>query len=132
MAQPRAIVPERGVRPGHNDAGSAIPAKRLLTLDAAAGVDGVELANAATDPAAGVSMESIPSNRTGNRQIAGKAVVTAGAGGLAIGDNVTSDATGQGIATVTTGNTIHGVCVAAAAAGDDAEVDLDVKPTVVP
>lgn len=132
MPQPRAIVPESGIRPGRNDDASPIGKYRLVTYDAAGGTDHVELATNATALAGGVTMEAIPAGRAGNVQREGKSPVVAGAGGIAIGDRVTADAAGGAVATVTSGNVVHGVCVAAAAATEIGEIELSGADTRVP
>lgn len=130
MPEARRTVPESGVRPGLNDAGSAIAPNLLLTYDAAAGTNGVQLATTALVVPAGVSMESIPSLRTGDRQVDGVATVLTGAGGVNPGDQVTSDATGGGIATTTAGDSVHGIALTVSAAGETMELDLNPRPTV--
>lgn len=130
MPQSRRIVPESGVRPGLNDDVAAIGDKLLVTYDAAAGTAGVELATTNLVRAAGVTMESIAPGRHGNVQREGKAVAIAGTGGVAIGDQITADGSGRGIATTTAGDTIHGEAVTAAALDEDFELELSARATV--
>lgn len=130
MSQPRAIVPDSGVRAGFNAAVTAIGKGRLVTYDAANGTEACKLATAATDSSYGLTMEEIAPSRAGNVQKAGKGICIAGAGGVSPGANITSDAAGGGIITTTAGNQIFGVCVSAAAAGLEFELDLDARPTV--
>lgn len=130
MPQARRIVPESGIRPGFNDDVAAIGKNRLVTYDAAAGAQGVQLATTNIVPAAGVTMEAIQPNRSGDVQREGKGVAIAGTGGVAIGDNVTADASGRGIATVVAGDTIHGVAITAAAIDEEFEIELSARATV--
>lgn len=61
--------------------------------------------------------------RAGTVAVGGASKVIAGAGGLALGALVTSDATGGGI-TATTGTIVLGICTTAAAATNIATVDM--------
>jgi hypothetical protein len=52
-------------------------------------------------------------------------ILTAGSGGVAIGDRVTSDGAGKGIATTTEDDSVAGI--AATAAAEDADFEIDIR-----
>jgi hypothetical protein len=117
-------IPDGGIRAGRNDT-TLIAAKRLVKYDTGNGI-AVALATAATDKLVGVTMESIDTDRCGDVQVAGKAILTAGSGGVARTNRITSDGSGKGIVTTTQGNTIAGVALTDADADEDFEIDLEI------
>jgi hypothetical protein len=115
-------VPDGAIRAGFNDS-TSIAAKRLVKYDTGSSLS-VALATAATDKFVGVTMEAIAQNRSGDVQVAGRAILTAGSGGVARGDRVTSDGSGKGIATTTEDNTVAGEALTDADADEDFEIEL--------
>jgi hypothetical protein len=84
----------------------------------------VVVATAATDKILGVSNQvGFPANDTGDYITEGEAEVTCG-GVVAIGDYLTSNATGQAIATTTAGNVVRAIALQAGVAGDVINVQL--------
>lgn len=113
-------VPDGAIRPGFNDeASTAIPAKRLVIHDAAAGQDGVAVGAAATAPFVGVTMAAIAAQTRGDVQVEGEAILTAGSGGVTVGAKVTSAAAGKGIITTTDNHHVAGQALTAAAEDED-------------
>jgi hypothetical protein len=132
MPQLLRQVPEDGIVPGLNFAGAAIAAKRLVGYDAANGRDAVALAATATTKFVGVTMEEIPaavsSLAVGARDVQAKGVGILTAGGVvAIGDRITADSSGKGIATTTEDNTVAGEAVTAAS-GDTVDFMIRLTP----
>lgn len=129
--QARAIVPDQAVRAGKNsDANNDIPAKRLVKLDGANGTDAVALATAATDKLVGVTMETIgKGGKFGDVQVAGRAVVTAGAA-IAIGDRITAGASGKAAVWAPAPGTNHSFAGTAmsAASGDGVDFEMELQP----
>lgn len=129
--QARAIVPEGSVRPGkNNDANNDIASKRFVKLDAANGTDAVATATAATDKILGVTMETIgKGGKVGDVQVAGRAVVTAGAA-IAIGDRITAGAAGKAAVWAPgagVNNSIAGTAMSAAS-GDGVDFECELMP----
>jgi hypothetical protein len=123
MPEARQIVPDGAVRAGLNTSGVTIPKHRIVrdhTL-----TDAIQIATAATQNPKGISMQQILADVTGDVQVAGKAVLEAGAA-VAKGDLLTSDGSGRGIATTTPGNFVIGKAVTATitGAGDLIEVEM--------
>lgn len=122
--QLKAQVPDGGIRPGLNDeAATAITAKRLVAIGTTAEI-GILIAATATAKFAGVATEEIAVGRVGNVQKAGVAILTAGTGGVAIGDRITAEAGGKGIATTTEDNTVAGEAMTVAAEDEDFMIEL--------
>mgnify|MGYP001610299238 CR=1 FL=1 len=125
-------IPETGIVPGLNFAGADIAAKRLVGYDGANGRNAVALAATATTKLVGVTLETIPaavsSVAVGARDVQryGEGILTAG-GVVAIGDRITADASGKGIATTTEDNTVAGEAISAAS-GDG--VDFMIRLTL--
>lgn len=131
MPQPRAIVPDSSVRGCKNaDANNDIPAKRIVKFDGSNGVDAVALATAATEKYVGVTMETITKgSKWGDVQVAGRAVVTAGVA-IAIGDRITSGASGKAAVWAPAGgtnNSVLGVAMSAAS-GDGVDFECELWP----
>lgn len=125
MPEPRAIVPEKGIRPGRNSTGSDI-AKSVAVQLVAAGTEDpnqVQLPSGAGVAIYGVTMGPIKNGQIGDLQVEGRTRLLAGAGGLAVGNKVAITTAGAGVLAVT-GNIVVGICVAAAAAASIAEVEL--------
>lgn len=125
MPQPRAIIPESGVRPGLNKTGVDIASRRIVKLKANGDVDEIILCeDADLDVPYGVTLETIKSGYTGDVQIAGKAIVQASAA-IGTGAAVTSTTGGKAVATTTGGDYLLGLAVSAAGADLDLfEVEL--------
>lgn len=120
----REYVVGGGIVPGVNLTGSTIPAKRIVKYDAANGKHAVALATAATDKFVGITENDIPTSNTGDLRRMGKQILTSG-GTVSIGDRITSDGSGKGIATTTEDNSVIGEAVTATTGADqDFEVRL--------
>lgn len=116
-------------------AGADLSGSQFLIVKSNTAVeDGMVLASAATDEFIGVSMDKPASGEWGAVAMmskGGKAPVRYG-GTVARGDKLTSNASGQAIATTTAGNKVLGLAVKAGVSGDIGEVDLGAGPSVVP
>jgi Uncharacterized conserved protein (DUF2190) len=124
MPQLKRQVPDGAIIPGLNSSVSDIAAKRIVKGDAANGEHGVALSTAATDKFRGITMETLVAGRLGDVQKAGMGILTAG-GVVAIGDRITSDGSGKGIATTTEDNTVIGEArTAATGDGVDFQIEL--------
>jgi hypothetical protein len=131
MTTLRSITQPNYHRTGINFGVTDIPAKRIVKVDPAGGVDSILLDAAATTPIAGVTTEIIYAGKSASYQKDGKVVVTAGAA-VAIGDGLTSDGSGRAIK-ATAGNMILGRAVTLATTlGDDIEVELGAQGNVTP
>jgi hypothetical protein len=104
--EPRAIVPEWGIRRGTNGSGVAIPAYTIVVLTAA---ETIAAASVATQNLVGVTMHAIAAGATGDIQVAGKAKVIAGAALTTPGTKLTTDATGRAVAATIAAGTVVGV-----------------------
>lgn len=125
MPEPRAIVPDKSIRPGRNTSGADI-AKGVFVQLVAAGTEDpnqVQLPTGAGGKVYGVTMNGIKNGSIGDIQIEGRAKLLAGAGGLAVGQDVATTTAGAGVAAAT-GNIVAAQCVVSAAAGVVAEVEL--------
>lgn len=111
-------------RSGRN-LGAAVSKGYLLTKNTSA-ANAVELANSATDLPAGICVEAMAASGVARSfQITGRADCVCGAA-VAIGDRITSDASGRGIAATADSQSIWGVAnTATSAAGETFELDLD-------
>lgn len=117
MAEPTAIVPDKGIRPGLNETGSAIGKELFVKTVAGSNPDSVEVAGAG-EQVKGVSVEQIEANGDrGDVQVEGMARVTSGAA-VARGANVAADAAGKAV-TAGTGDIVAGVARSAAAGADE-------------
>lgn len=126
MPQLRSIYADGGVRAAVNNTVSDIVGKRLVRRHTA--VDSVQLPAAATNALLGVTLSTLKANGGhGDVQIRGKAILTAGVGGVAIDSPVTGDAAGKGVI-ATAGQPSIGRAVTAAAADADFEIELDSSP----
>lgn len=126
MPEPRRIVPDRGIRPGKNSTGADIAKNVAVQLTPAAASDPnlIRLPNAAGERIFGVTMSVIKNGQIGDVQCEGRCVLLAGAGGLAVDQKVAVTVAGAGVNAATATHQIIGTCVAAAAAGEYAEVEL--------
>jgi hypothetical protein len=125
MPEPRAIVYDKGIRPGLNSTGADI-AKSVFVQLVAAGTEDpnqVQLPSGAGVAIYGVTMGIIKNGQIGDIQVEGRAKLLAGAGGLAVGGKVATTTAGAGVTAATT-NIVVAKCVAAAAAASIAEVEL--------
>lgn len=125
MSQLKRQVPDGAIIPGLNSGVVDIAAKRLVKYDAANGENGCALATLATDKFKGVTQETLVAGRLGNLQKEGMTILTAG-GVVAIGDRITSDGSGKGIATTTEDNTVAGEAVTAAS-GDTVDFQIELR-----
>ncbi len=135
MPEPRAIVPEKGIRAGKNSSGADI-AKAVFVQLVAAGTEDpnqIQLPAGAGQEVYGVTMNGIKNGQNGDVQTTGRARVLAGSGGLAVGQKVAATTAGAGVNAVT-GNIVVGICAVAAVAGQVAEVELvgAVQSRIVP
>lgn len=135
MAEPRAIVPEKGIRPGYNGTGSDL-AKYVAVAVTAAGQDDpteIELP-AAGGKIYGVVVSSkvrvdvtpdvgIPNGEVGDIQVEGRVPMLVGTGGVAVGNAVAVDAAGAAVVAAS-GNIVIGEAVTAAADTEFAEIEL--------
>lgn len=123
MPEARQIVPDGGVRAGLNTSGSTIPKHRIVrdhTL-----TDSIRICTDANQFPKGVSMQAIVADVTGDVQVAGKAVIEAGAA-VAKDALVGSDSVGRAIAITDPGDFVVGRAVTATTTGvgDLIEVEM--------
>lgn len=100
---------------------AALPFGVIVKLNSA---QQIVLATSATDTIIGIMAEAVTAGRTGNvrlRNAAGTSNVVLG-GTVAIGDALTSTATGTAITTVTAGNQVIGYAIEAGVAGQVIEI----------
>jgi len=129
MAEPRAIVPDKGIRPGLNSTGSDI-AKCVAVAMAAGGTEDpteIEL------PAAGGKIygivksgtltTGIPNGQIGDIQVEGRAPCLVGSGGVTNGDDLAVTTAGA-VVVATTGDIVIGKAMITAAAAAYTEVEL--------
>lgn len=122
MPEPRAIVPDKGVRGCYNETGSTLPAKRFVSLNTS-GTQPRSVALTGDDAAAyGVTMQDIPNLAWGDVQVEGTAIMTAG-GTIGIGLGVSSAASGVP-KVADSGSVINGKAITAGATSTDMEVEL--------
>ncbi len=132
MAEPRSIVPEKGIRPGLNSTGSALAKNVFVALAADGDPPTIELATAG-GPVYGVVVASqvrvnvtpdvgIPDGEIGDIQVEGRAVVLA-AGAIPVGSLVMATATGAVIVATST-NTPIGKAVTTGVDTEFLEVEL--------
>jgi len=122
MAQPTAIVPDKGIRPGYNETGTIIAKSILVKKVAGTDDDSVAVAGDGEN-VFGATMQAIGLLARGDVQVDGQAIVTAGAA-VAAGAEVTANSAGRAI-TAVSGDYICGLASTAAAAdGDAIEVEL--------
>lgn len=136
MAEPRAIVPNKGLRPGKNSTGSDIAKHVFVDIDPAGGDDphDIELPQAAGGTAYGVVVSSkvregvspdvgIPNGEIGDIQVEGFVPCLVGAGGVTQGDALQVTTAGA-VITAATGDIVVGIARITAAAGEFTEVEL--------
>ena len=115
MAEPRAIVPEKGIRPGKNSTGSAIAKHVCVELVADLDPPTIALASAGAT-IYGVVVSStvrvdvspdvgIPNGQIGDIQVEGRVPILS-AGAIPIGSSVMATATGAVIVATATNNVI--------------------------
>lgn len=123
--QNSAIVPDKGIRAVKNSTGSTLAANVLVSIVAAGTEDPIQvrLPTGAGVKTLGVTMRAISDTHNGDVQVEGRAIVLAGAGGIAVGQEVSATTAGAAVA-ATAGHIIAGVCVKAAAAGVLGEIEL--------
>ena len=125
MSEPRAIVPDKGIRPGLNATGVEIAKSVCVQLESSGEVDTIALP-AAGGPIYGVTAEVIPvtsPNTRGDVQVDGRAVVLVGAGGVTQGDALQATATGA-VILAAAADIVIGVALTTAADTEFAEVEL--------
>ena len=135
MAEPRAIVPEKGIRPGLNGTGADLAKYVAVQVDPAGQDDppNIVLPGAgekiygvvvASQVRAGVTPDvGIPDGQIGDVQVEGRVPMLVGAGGVTIGDDLAVTAAGA-VVTAATGNVVIGKALTTAAAAEFAEVEL--------
>lgn len=124
VGEPTAIVPDKGIRAGHNDTGTDIGA-RLLVVNDNGGPNSVVLSGAGA-ACTGVTMAIIIDTERGNVQVEGVGICTAGAA-IALGAEVMATATGK-VITATTGNITVGRATVRAAAADADLIEIELYP----
>ncbi len=123
MPQPRAIVPDKGIRPGFNVSGAEIPKGRFVTRSVPPSVrDEIEIPSGPTDVVYGATMHALPDGQRGDIQLEGRAVAEAG-GAVSENTLVTTDSAGRAV-TAVTGNIATGLAVTDGGSGDEIEVEL--------
>jgi hypothetical protein len=119
MATELTELPE-SLRDGLNSTGSTIVAKRIVTGQA----DAISLPGADTDAVYGVTRGDVKDKAHGSIMVRGKAIITAGTGGVTKGQRIKPEAaTGKGI-TWGSAKSIVGVAMTTAAADADFECEL--------
>lgn len=127
MPETTVIVPDKGIRPGKNTTVADLAYAVLVQLKPNGTEDPneIRLPSAAGGKCYGTVMSKagIKVGQIGDIQIEGKTRVLAGAGGLAVGQDVAATTAGAGVLAVT-GNIVVGTCLRAAVAGDIAEIEF--------
>ena len=136
MAEPRAIVPIKGIRPGLNSSGNDLATNVFVQLVPGVGEDPPEirLPAGAGEPAYGVVFSStvrvdvspdvgIPDGQIGDIQVDGRAIVLA-SGGIPVGSIVEVTTTGAVIIAFTSGGTPVGKALTAGVDGELFEIEL--------
>jgi len=135
--QTSVIVPDKGIRPGKNSSGADIATAVFVSIVAAGTEDPTQVRLPAS---AGVKIfgcvmaaGGLKDGQNGDIQVEGRTRVLAGAGGIAVGQDVATTIAGAAVLAVS-GNVVAGVCVKAATAGAYGEVELStaVAGRVVP
>lgn len=122
MAEPTAIVPDKGIRPGFNETGSQLAKRIFVAAAAGSAPDSVALPGAGA-ACKGVTMEVIPDVNRGDVQVEGIAIVTA-AEAITRSAQVACDAAGLAVVAAT-GDIIVGIARSASGgAAEDIEVEL--------
>jgi hypothetical protein len=122
MAEPTAIVADKGIRPGLNETGTTIARRLFVKRVAGSAVDSVALA-VDGDSVLGVTMAAIADDDRGDVQTSEMAIVTSGAA-IPRGSEVTADGSGKAIVCVN-GDYVAGVSRSeASGANEDIEIDL--------
>lgn len=134
MAEPRAIVPDKGIRPGLNSTGSDI-AKCVAVAMAAGGTEDpteIELPGAGAkiygivksgSVVVGGADPGIVDGQIGDIQVEGRAPCLVGTGGVTNGDQLAVDAAGA-VVLAATGDIVIGKCMITAADTEYTEVEL--------
>lgn len=135
MAEPRAIVPEKGVRPVLNGTGSDFAKLIAVTIDSTGGDDPPNaILPSAGEKIYGVLISSsvrvdvtpdigLADGRIGDVQVEGRVPCLVGTGGVTIDDDLAVDAAGAVVAAAS-GNVVVGKCMVTAVATDFTEVEL--------
>jgi predicted RecA/RadA family phage recombinase len=127
MAEPRAIVPEYGVRPGLNNTGTALEKGVVVALGTSQ--QEITLPAAQTDICYGVTMEAIADGERGDVQVEGVALVQASGALATPGVELEPETDGE-VSEHGGSNTKIGLLLStAAAAGDLVEVELYKRKT---
>jgi hypothetical protein len=125
MPQLRQIIPDGAVRSKKNANVGTLAAKRIVKATAVA--DECDLAVAATDlKLVGITMAAIPTGKFGDIQKAGKGILTAGAA-VAVGDKITADAAGKGVAAAPAAGTNNGIVGTAVTLTSGADIDFEIE-----
>ncbi len=135
MPEPRAIVPEKGIRPGLNGTGGAIAKHVAVTIDPAGGDDppniilpdaGGKIYGVVVSSTVRVDVSpdgGIPDTQIGDIQVEGVVPVLVGAGGVTIDDDLQVTTAGA-VITAATGDIVIGKALATVAAAGFVEVQL--------
>jgi hypothetical protein len=128
----RTIVSPDDLRDIKNTSGATLRKGTFVKVKTSPTVeDEAAPCSAGTDPIYGVVYgRDIPDGDYGTAQIGGKAAVFAG-GSVAVGANVTSDASGDGV-TAVAGNVIAGIAMTTGVDGAFFEVELRLPGSRVP
>lgn len=122
MAEPTAIVPDKGIRPGFNESGTELAKRIFVAAAAGSAPDSVALPGAGA-ACKGVTMEAIPDVNRGDVQVEGMAIVTAAAA-ITRSAQVACDAAGLAVV-AGTGDVVLGIARSASGgAAEDIEVEL--------
>lgn len=132
MAELRTYRPDGSIKSGKNTSGGSLAEGSIIIKKASPTVsDEIDAAGAATDAMIGVVADAaIADGSWGKYQCGGLAKALAG-GTIAVGDRVTSDASGHCIA-ASAGNAVIGVANTAGTAAALFELDLDALGAEMP
>ena len=131
MPFPRAQVPDGGVRPGYAT-GAAIAKALVVKFSAAGDPPRVVITGANDDAVYGVTMVAIAQDTIGDIQIAGRAIVTVGSGGVTAGDRLMPNSAGKVVTAAPAGGTnvsYIGQTEVTAVENDLIEIELQIQNT---
>jgi len=128
MAEPTRIIGDKAQRSAFVPAGGTTIAAKRIVIRSGSGVNQIAAASTAAQAYWGITTAALTVTASqaahGNVQIRDKGIVTSGAA-IAIGDRLTSDASGKAIPAAA-GNAFVGIAMTAATG-----VDLDVEVEIV-
>lgn len=123
MPQLRQVVPDQGILGFKNANAAILPAKRIVKFTATA--ESIDLATAVADKIAGISYGAIPIGLYGDIQKDGIGILTSGAA-VNVGDRITTDAAGKGVAAAPAGGTNNGLVGVALTATTATDQDFEI------